>query len=1645
MALEPLEQRQVLTAGLEFAAVPFTVDPTTQNLTVHYELSTAASAAFDVALYALDGPPLSATELLTISISNPSDWTVGSHDVVMSGSYLTEPDNHFYLVPVLDSAGDPIGEVFSGVFLDSDGNVQIFGTEDPDSVSVGEAAGSQIRVTMNAVDYFFDDVDVNGIHARLGAGDDSFTFDDDFDLPVWAFGGTGNDELHATLGGAIIGGGDGTDLMYVKGEATIDGGAGDDDTAYLVGGDGVDVATAYLGEILLNSEVVTVTNSEALAAILGDDNDIAVFDESDLLAQGFTGMGVSGDAGDDTIWFANSDPTPTVGMSMVVGFGGEGADQIVLDAPFVTRDSGSTVYLTGDEGDDLIRLVAGADAFDTNWVDGGADNDTFNLQLGVADVTVTENEILSTGNPALNYANFENLELEAAEGTQTDFTVVTTDGPLPITRVNGDDDDTLTLASEAGGSIEVLHASGTTSFDVDGAGLNISTDSILHIDLTAKNVSFDGISLDQRYAVTTDYIDPISSLSVHAGLISFGLDAGEVENPTGLSAVNEVVLLDNISNAMLKGRFSGHDDHISIGGTAHDLQYVNDLVLAGHIYTAAIQVTTAAVYAHGDTIPRFIYGWMTNENGSDVNRTLETGAWSDPDIWSLGHVPTDGELVQIAAGHTVTYDVSNSTDEIRAIEVLGNLEFVNNANTHLVVGTLQVLPGGLLEIGTEAAPIGSDFTATLEFADEHPDIGGIDPKQFGTGLLVHGDVTIHGSPVGTLGDSAGESQTWLRLAEEVLADDTQIVLSAPAPTGWNVGDMIVLPDTRQASFAWEPLERHSESVTIAGFNFDRTIIYLEAHYDPYTGEKVQYDHKGAYSYDWNDMTEEWDATLELLPHVALISRNVVLTSEDPDGYRGHALFSGRADVDIRYAQFQSMGRTNAFIDLNDPWTVPNTDGTPGELTVPNQIGRYSAHFHHLTGPINVSNTGYQYKFVGNGLADAGKWSVAVHDTHFGLIADNVVYKATGSAFITEDGSETGNLFLNNITIATYGTYLDDTEGLDQSGDQTQNDHARGGVGFWFRRTGNDMIGNVSADNTYGGLVITSYYLFGNVRVPNFRGASTHSTGQYTNTLVNEPGTISDNEIYGMGQRGVWLAHMSGSINSNWSVDPDWALTFNNLTMWHASLHADITLYHVQNLTFDNLLILGDIYSHTRGDVGTKAIVSTLYENLNMQILNSRIEGQFYGLLSTPASGTPFGGELVGTRIENSVFQNLINVRVHTPSIRSGNGNVLDLVDSYFTMIEDLPNDVNAGLGFATPRNIDMSFYGVSGSMARELTEFSLVRVYGYNGDPDDNFQVYYKEQAADALMLNSDWDWHIRGDRQIGAPTGSYLTNQEAWDLYGFATGGFIAPSTATESRADISGLVGLTDEFIDPTTWDQKVVLVTPWEGASFVRQLANGPYLPLRYIVHGLLPEDGGIKVELYNGMTLVDDWAATTPANTVPDGILWSIPVGTYTVRVFMVDDNGDEVAGTAAEAEFTILPSTPQNVILAPYPVDVPLAETNSQYIEIADLLSAAGSDYLSGKGVAVTGASGVQGDWQYYNGSTWVNVSSVSNSSAITLPANARLRFKVSNSYTYSALDADPVLTFKIWDTPGSIATGVDTTSNPDFHTILTLTQPLLAP
>src|SRR5262249_42874519 len=199
-------------------------------------------------------------------------------------------------------------------------------------------------------------------------------------------------------------------------------------------------------------------------------------------------------------------------------------------------------------------------------------------------------------------------------------------------------------------------------------------------------------------------------------------------------------------------------------------------------------------------------------------RTIASGNWSNAKIWSAGRVPAAGDLVSIDPGYTVTYDV-NSTAALNTLEIqaTGTLTFRTDLNTHLVVGNFLVLEGGSLVVGTAANPIAPTVQADIDIADQAINTS-TDPQQFGTGLIVLGDVTMHGAT----------RTPFATLAQEPHAGDTALHF-APPVTGWQAGDDPLLPDTRTlpgdgaTGYVYQP---QWERVTVQSVSADGLTVFL---------------------------------------------------------------------------------------------------------------------------------------------------------------------------------------------------------------------------------------------------------------------------------------------------------------------------------------------------------------------------------------------------------------------------------------------------------------------------------------------------------------------------------------------------------------------------------------------------------------------------------------------------------------------------------------------------------------------------------------------------------------------------------------------------------------------------------------------------
>ncbi len=630
---------------------------------------------------------------------------------------------------------------------------------------------------------------------------------------------------------------------------------------------------------------------------------------------------------------------------------------------------------------------------------------------------------------------------------------------------------------------------------------------------------------------------------------------------------------------------------------------------------------------------------------------------------------------------------------------------------------------------------------------------------------------------------------------------------------------------------------------------------------------LQFDHLGA---------RNTSGVLELLPDVALLDRNVVIRSENPLGTRGQVLFTARANIDIEDARFQDLGRTDALQPVDD-----STFDASGNVTHlgTNQDDRYAVYFDQVMGPTNATNTGYQFKFIGNTVDGSRKWAVAVSGSDFGLLDGNVIYNAQGAGFATDEGTEIGNIFSNNITIRVQGTGDDGKDGTEQD------DYGRGGSGFWFRRGGNTVTGNVATDSTFAGFVIDGYFSLAPMTLPKFRGADPNQPNQNIVTAMSPDSLWTNNEAYGMSTNGLWAAFISGPYGG-----PQPTVLFQDLRLWNIS-DVGVDMYYTNGVTFDGLLVLADpstqdVYS------GVVGMFLRTYPNRNLVVENSRIEGAQTGIVS-PTADASYAGSLQPTIIRDTTLKNYINILVSPAmdNLDGGNGNALEVRDVQFTMIA-LPRGSAAASLISPPANISMNLKisnGANPYPVVALTQPSVVMVYDYNGVAGDNFQAFYKEQAASFVMPQTSPNLlNGVGTGTIGSPVAG-LTNAQNWTSFGIAVAGAVAPASATAR----SGITGLVAPLPSAPAVRPRVVLVTPF---AWTQVPSAGP-IRIRYNVDGTLPAGSSVYLSIDSGDPI-----------PVTQDRYYPFKAGTHLIRAFIGDANGVQVPGTVGVVRFFVVGGT-----------------------------------------------------------------------------------------------------------------------------------------
>ena len=154
------------------------------------------------------------------------------------------------------------------------------------------------------------------------------------------------------------------------------------------------------------------------------------------------------------------------------------------------------------------------------------------------------------------------------------------------------------------------------------------------------------------------------------------------------------------------------DFHVTHSSCRSNVRLVYGLLRAMLALAAMASPVAAQPHEHSG-LPHNIPDFSANA----TIRAAAAGPWSSAATWSPSRVPTSGDVVYIPAGFTVTYNIV-SDQPLRALGVAGTVAFAANVNTRVTVGTLQVLPGGYLEIGRADAPIAASVRAEVVIADQ---------------------------------------------------------------------------------------------------------------------------------------------------------------------------------------------------------------------------------------------------------------------------------------------------------------------------------------------------------------------------------------------------------------------------------------------------------------------------------------------------------------------------------------------------------------------------------------------------------------------------------------------------------------------------------------------------------------------------------------------------------------------------------------------------------------------------------------------------------------------------------------------------------------------------------------------------------------
>ena len=620
---------------------------------------------------------------------------------------------------------------------------------------------------------------------------------------------------------------------------------------------------------------------------------------------------------------------------------------------------------------------------------------------------------------------------------------------------------------------------------------------------------------------------------------------------------------------------------------------------------------------------------------------ISNGFWFNPSTWADGRIPDAGAKVLIPEGRTVLY-AGRSDTELDIVRVDGTLNFSTQHNSKMIVDTLITNFNSKLSIGSQTDPVADTVKVELIIADNGPIDTNWDPGQLSRGVVALGEVEIH-----------GQSKTvHLKVADAPMSGDSTLTL-AQAPSHWDVGDSIVIAGTHHVDFAEDGSRRSQDEVRII------TAI---------NGNQITFDRALAYDHD--------TPSADLATSVANYTRNIVIASENPEttavNERGHTMFMHNADVDVRYVEFNELGRTDKSQRLDDfnleavTRTGPNAtidmartdldgDGVDDAGAMTNIRGRYSVHFHEA-GTKDGDDAGYM---EGNAVWGSPGWGFVNHDSNVDFI-ENAAFGVFGAGFVGETGNETGTM-RGNISIYNEGTSEQFEAGTDARAafhGTLNQDLGYAGFGYWFNGRLIELEDNIAAGAGEAGFGWTTR---GVDSIDPLSSTASNALLARGHTHLNH----ADDAIISVFENNEAISSWKGLLIDGLGAikNHDGYNKLTDFTAWGIE-KTGLEISYSSKYLIDNAQLYSDKAGYDSFGVGARIAVSTE----QVTIKNSDIDGFRRGVVNVNQTNSSKGDEFIEDREINLINVGIsgnVGASVETTSSRS-------VPTKIFDSVEDLP-------------------------------------------------------------------------------------------------------------------------------------------------------------------------------------------------------------------------------------------------------------------------------------------------------------------------------------------------------------------------------------